>query len=359
MNTRLPLNSSVVRVGSVMLALTACAPETETEATAGGYAPIPDNLITEGEQAAGVGEPGNDYVEPYDGIDGNVASLAPRLDDSTIIQQDGDTAVHVDALTACRPATGYSGGNPKQICVTTVDGKLVEYRTAEAFVRMRTAAARQGVHISVVSGFRTMDQQRYLYNCYLTGRCNNGNLAARPGYSNHQSGLALDLNTSASGVYNWLTRNGSTYGFRRTVPSEIWHWERPAGSQGPVNNSGGSSQSDGSCFSSTLNRSMPQRACVQSRADSQWYQCRDGAWRDGRGTQGACNGTHSLGTPAAPPAAQVCFSATTNRNQPVGACVQGRIDRLWYQCTNNGWVHTNSLPGGSGPAGACSARFPL
>jgi hypothetical protein len=50
-----------------------------------------------------------------------------------------------------------------------------------------------------------MDQQRHLYNLYTSGR---GNLAARPGYSNHQSGLALDLNTSSSGVLNWLNNNG-------------------------------------------------------------------------------------------------------------------------------------------------------
>ncbi|MBN9164768.1 MAG: M15 family metallopeptidase [Myxococcales bacterium] len=51
-------------------------------------------------------------------------------------------------------------------------------------------------------------------------------LAAVPGYSNHQSGSALDLNTSARGVYSWLAKHGKAYGFRRTVPSEKWHWER-------------------------------------------------------------------------------------------------------------------------------------
>jgi LAS superfamily LD-carboxypeptidase LdcB len=38
-----------------------------------------------------------------------------------------------------------------------------------------------------------MAEQTYLYNCYLSGNCNSGNLAARPGYSNHQSGLAMDI----------------------------------------------------------------------------------------------------------------------------------------------------------------------
>ncbi len=103
-----------------------------------------------------------------------------------------------------------------------MDGKPVEVNTARAFLRMRAAAKAKGVSIRVVSGFRTMAEQRYLYNLYLSGR---GNLAAKPGYSNHQSGHALDLNTSAGGVYTWLSNNGSAYGFKRTVPSERWHWE--------------------------------------------------------------------------------------------------------------------------------------
>ncbi len=124
--------------------------------------------------------------------------------------------------TACKTATGYKRGVKMTICVTTVDGKPVEVHTASAFVKMRNAAKKAGVSIHVVSGFRTMAEQRYLYKLYKQGK---GNLAAPPGYSNHQSGHALDLNTSSPGVYSWLANHGSAYGFKRTVPSEKWHWE--------------------------------------------------------------------------------------------------------------------------------------
>jgi hypothetical protein len=91
-----------------------------------------------------------------------------------------------------------------------------------------------------------MAQQRYLYACYVNCNCNSCNLAAEPGYSNHQSGEALDLNTAASGVYSWLVNNASRYGFYRTVPSEPWHWEffGPPIGVGPCSGSGGSTQSD-------------------------------------------------------------------------------------------------------------------
>ena len=94
--------------------------------------------------------------------------------------------------------------------------------TAAAYTRMRAAALRDRVQLRIVSGFRTMAHQQALYRAYRHGR---GNLAAVPGQSNHQSGHALDLNTSTPGVLRWLDRNARRFGFRRTVPTEAWHWE--------------------------------------------------------------------------------------------------------------------------------------
>lgn len=128
------------------------------------------------------------------------------------------------------PATGYVNGQAFRIRVVKVDGYYVEVKTARAFKRMRAAAQRDGVSIRINSGFRTNKRQTELYNCFINGvpGCNPAN---PPGYSNHQSGIALDLNTlgtsqsSGTGaVYNWLARNGSRFGFSR-IPSEHWHWE--------------------------------------------------------------------------------------------------------------------------------------
>ena len=131
------------------------------------------------------------------------------------------------------PDTGYVSGDPFQIELVRVLDKPVELRTANAFWLMREAALTEGVDIRIVSGFRTNAEQRYLYNCYINCNCNNCNLAARPGYSNHQSGHALDLNTSTgAGVLRWLNRRGDDFGFERTVPSEDWHWEWWGGGPG-------------------------------------------------------------------------------------------------------------------------------
>ena len=126
------------------------------------------------------------------------------------------------AVTGCTNVRGYRHGHPQAICVTKVDGHLVEQRTAGHFRVLQEAARRDGVDLHVVSGWRSMAKQRSLYRDYLAGR---GNLAAPPGFSNHQSGHALDLNDSARGVHAWLVANAADYGFRRTVPSERWHYE--------------------------------------------------------------------------------------------------------------------------------------
>jgi len=134
-------------------------------------------------------------------------------------QQDGQTE------------TGYRDGEPFPIRVVPVDGELVEVSTATVYKRMRKAAARDGITLRVVSGFRSNEEQGTLYQCYLdyqssgTCSCSSCNLAAPPGTSNHQSGHALDLNTSDPGVYDWLSSHGGEFGFERTVPSEDWHWE--------------------------------------------------------------------------------------------------------------------------------------
>lgn len=135
--------------------------------------------------------------------------------------------VALKAGLRCNPrsADGYRSGAHHGITVVDVDGRPVEINTAARYLDMQADALADGVALSIVSGFRTMEEQRYLYGCYVHCDCNGCNLAASPGYSNHQSGLALDLNTSDGGVYDWLSRNAARYGFHRTVPSEDWHWE--------------------------------------------------------------------------------------------------------------------------------------
>lgn len=118
--------------------------------------------------------------------------------------------------------TAYDYGTPYSIYVVTVGGKPVAKNTAHAFLKLQAAAHAAGVTVSLTSGFRTNAEQQYLYGCYVNCSCNNCNLAAQPGYSNHQNGRAIDVWTSN---WNWLFSHAASYGFQNTVPSEEWHWE--------------------------------------------------------------------------------------------------------------------------------------
>jgi len=55
---------------------------------------------------------------------------------------------------------------------------------------------------------------------------------------------------------------------------------------------------EGGCFSSTLNRAVPEKTCVQSRSDGIWFQCNARQWFRGvtgdTGPYGACVSRHPL-----------------------------------------------------------------
>ena len=189
-----------------LLALSACSASSGGSNEADG--------ITAAELAAGASSTGEDGDEPTDDTDG-----VQQLDGTEDPGAPGTTA---EALSACTNTHGYRHGVEVPICVSSVEGKLVEVHTAASYQALKVAARADGVDLRIVSGFRTMARQRELYAAYRAGT---GNLAAHPGFSNHQSGKALDLNTSDPGVYRWLASHAGGHRFRRTVTSEKWHWE--------------------------------------------------------------------------------------------------------------------------------------
>jgi LAS superfamily LD-carboxypeptidase LdcB len=140
----------------------------------------------------------------------------------------------LERLSRPRPlrVDGYVKGEKATIHVLPVaPGKYMRADAAIAFLRMVAAALLAGVVLTVNSAFRLMAEQEELY---LRHREGTGNLAAKPGFSNHQGGIAVDIETGGTNtpVYLWLARNAHRFGFVRTVPSEPWHWEYRPGEEG-------------------------------------------------------------------------------------------------------------------------------
>ncbi len=70
-----------------------------------------------------------------------------------------------------------------------------------------------------LSAYRSYAQQLYLYDLYLSGQ---GSLAALPGTSSHEYGIALDL--ADPSMRTVVDQIGSQYGWAKTeAPDEWWH----------------------------------------------------------------------------------------------------------------------------------------
>ena len=113
--------------------------------------------------------------------------------------------------------------------------------TIEAFNKMQAAAKVDGLNIYISSGFRSYSYQKTLYNNYVNrdGVTAADTYSARVGHSEHQSGLAFDVNTINDSFANteegkWLNDNCYKYGFILRYPKgksdetgyqyEPWHF---------------------------------------------------------------------------------------------------------------------------------------
>lgn len=117
----------------------------------------------------------------------------------------------------------------------------------QAFNEMKKAAKKDGLEINVRSGYRSYDTQFQLYNNYVArdGKKAADRYSSVPGFSEHQTGLALDI---SNGSYQksigewfdktpqakWLYENAYKYGFILRYPKgkenitgymyESWHY---------------------------------------------------------------------------------------------------------------------------------------
>lgn len=106
-----------------------------------------------------------------------------------------------------------------------ISGKSVKLvkEAADAFKELSAAAKALEYSIIGMSGYRTYSYQENLYNRYLKNdtQANVDTYSARPGYSEHHTGLALDVQTDTVSFsnfgqtkeYEWLMDNAHLYGF--------------------------------------------------------------------------------------------------------------------------------------------------
>lgn len=111
-----------------------------------------------------------------------------------------------------------------------------------AFEEMCKAAEEDNIYIYAGSGYRSYNTQLNLYNRYVLedGFTAAETYSARAGYSEHQTGLAMDIANKTSFIskddkeYTWLINNSYKYGFILRYPEgkenitgymyEEWHY---------------------------------------------------------------------------------------------------------------------------------------
>lgn len=89
----------------------------------------------------------------------------------------------------------------------------------EAFEKLRSDAAEEGLNIVFMSGFRSYEEQQIVYKGWAKKYDYEADrVSARPGHSEHQLGLAIDVNSvefsfadTTEGI--WLAENCWKYGF--------------------------------------------------------------------------------------------------------------------------------------------------
>ncbi len=111
---------------------------------------------------------------------------------------------------------------------------LLRDEAASALERMATDAAGQGINLVLVSGYRSYGLQQSVYsgNVAREGQASADRTSARPGHSEHQTGLAADVGT-VSGLCQldtcfdqtpegrWVAANAYKYGFVIRYPSGL------------------------------------------------------------------------------------------------------------------------------------------
>lgn len=118
---------------------------------------------------------------------------------------------------------------------------------AATFVQMKTDAASAGVSLVAISGFRSISDQKKLFERQIERQGSAAaaaQLSAPAGYSEHHTGFALDIGDGSrpetdvkfefenTKAYQWLQTNGRRYGVELSFPNnniqgvsfEPWHW---------------------------------------------------------------------------------------------------------------------------------------
>ena len=173
----------------------------------------------------------------------NAALYQPRADLAAMLAELGIPANY--GAEPCLPC--YEEARNLVEVEANFTGKVqqLERNTAKRWHGMKLAALADGIELQLVSGFRSIARQKDLIAEKLAaGKALHEILkvVAAPGFSQHHTGMALDLTTGdvdplsedfeATPAFRWLHKHAGEHGFYLPYPRgnpfdfvyEPWHW---------------------------------------------------------------------------------------------------------------------------------------
>ena len=143
-----------------------------------------------------------------------------KKDNSTKVNKNSSKGYKVEKKNGLYYVNGILIANKTYPLPSTYNpGGLLSVFT-DNFNKMKNDAKKEGINLWIRSGFRSYSYQQSLYNNYVSrdGKAAADTYSARPGHSEHQTGLAADINSLDQSFANtkegkWLNNNCYKYGF--------------------------------------------------------------------------------------------------------------------------------------------------
>lgn len=156
------------------------------------------------------------------------------ITDGTFLKETGmDGLVKVVEGKFYKPSSGTSGADGTK--GTGDYGYVIFFfNRLKAFTDAAAAAGHIVKYSTTEYGaWRPYSVQKYYYDCYVNQNCNNGNLAAYPGKSNHGWGIASDMSYGNYNAKLWAHDHAAEYGLKYNLCNNIrtgdckedWHIE--------------------------------------------------------------------------------------------------------------------------------------
>ena len=139
----------------------------------------------------------------------------------------------VSVTVSAEPEITYIGGiliANKTYPLPSTYNPGIDAAANAALQEMFAAAKKEGLNLFIRSGFRSYATQKSLYDNYVArdGKAEADRYSARPGHSEHQTGLGFDINKADSSFEGtpealWLAENCHKYGFIIRYPQGKEH----------------------------------------------------------------------------------------------------------------------------------------